>query len=51
MNWTGKIKVRKRDKIKTNIKIETPKIHKKEKYKFNWNGEFEVEDLEKLGII
>jgi hypothetical protein len=36
--------------IDTGIKIHTPKPFKKEKYKWNWKSEIDLEDLKALGI-
>jgi len=45
----NRIRVRKMDRINTNVKIHTPKIQK-EKYRFNWRKEIEDElDEKKFG--
>jgi len=54
MDWERRIKAnikaRKKIYIDTNTKIHTPKTIKKEKYKWDWRKEIDLDDLRQLGI-
>lgn len=50
MKRVSEIKARKQIRMDTNTKIHTPKPQKKERYKWNWRSELDVEDLRQIGI-